>query len=348
MDLSFLKGKEKKIDELTQVYERGVITSYADHLIQKKIPFVFAILDVDNFKFINDNYGHLTGDEVLQTVAKSLKELVKDKGVVGRYGGDEFIFVFPNITEYDDTWKLGYDLIKSPPSLVFKSVSNLSISYTLGMSRFPLNTSNLDDLFTLADKALYRGKMKGRNCFIIYLPEKHKDINLLSKRDKVYTTMYISNKLFQMLTNTDNVEKAIADSLAFIGSILMLEHVCIETKDRLRFEYVHPLGKREEGYFPFGYDAIQEKLDIQGICYNNVTYRAYEKQKCQLFKEFDEQKIYSSFLAAIQVYDKLYGYLRVDMVATNTGRLWQQNDLVLLSTLSNLIALVLYTKNKEL
>ena len=86
MDLSFFEGKEKMVDNLTGLYERHVIISYMNHLIINNIKFTFAILDVDNFKFVNDNYGHLVGDDVLKIVASSIRDVVKDFGVVGRYG----------------------------------------------------------------------------------------------------------------------------------------------------------------------------------------------------------------------------------------------------------------------
>lgn len=87
MDLSFFKGKECALDDLTGVYERQVIVSYMEYLISNSIPFSFSILDVDNFKFVNDNYGHLIGDEVLKMVASTLKNVVADYGIIGRYGG---------------------------------------------------------------------------------------------------------------------------------------------------------------------------------------------------------------------------------------------------------------------
>ncbi len=349
MDLSFFKGKENALDDLTGVYERQVIVSYMQYLISQDQIFTFSILDIDNFKFVNDNYGHLVGDEVLKCVAEDLKRVSKDFGVVGRYGGDEFIFVFPDVQEYDDAWQCGFNILKSTNNLVIPSAKTLNVSYTMGISRYPSDTRDIDELFTLADKALYRGKIKGRNCFIIYLPEKHKNIDLLTKRDKVYTPMHINNKIYEMLTSNDDIEKVLTDALAFVGSYLMLEHICIETVDKeLKFDYHHPLAKRTGGYKPYGIETILEKCDSQGLFYDNVTTNKYKENPCELYREFEEQKIYASFLSRIKAFDKLYGFLRVDMVATDTGRIWQQNDLVILVNLANIIGLVLYSKKKKI
>lgn len=348
MDLSFFKGKECALDDLTGVYERQVIVSYMEYLISNNIPFSFSILDVDNFKFVNDNYGHLIGDEVLKVVASTLKNVVADYGIIGRYGGDEFIFVFPDVQEYDAVWQCGFKVLKSSSKIHLEDAKNLTVSYTMGLSRFPLDTTNIDELFTIADKALYRGKMKGRNCFIIYLPEKHKDIDLISTRDKVYTPIYINNKIYNLLTAGDDIEKSIMDAITFIGSYLMLEHICIETKDDLKFHYHHKLANRDCGYKPYGFDAIKERTDAEGLFYENVTFKKYKELDCKLFREFEEQKVYSCFLSSIKAFDKFYGYFRVDMVATNTGRIWQQSDLVTLINFSNILALVLYAKKKKL
>ena len=93
---SFFKDKLDKVDELTKVFKRDVIVSYVEKLISENIPFDISILDVDNFKYVNDGYGHLVGDKALIEIAKRIEELLGDQGVVGRYGGDEFIMVAPN------------------------------------------------------------------------------------------------------------------------------------------------------------------------------------------------------------------------------------------------------------
>ncbi len=70
MDLSFFDKYLNKRDNLINLLERNAIYSYMEYLISNNIPFSYAILDVDNFKFINDNYGHLAGDKVLKGISK--------------------------------------------------------------------------------------------------------------------------------------------------------------------------------------------------------------------------------------------------------------------------------------
>ena len=95
MNKDFFEDKKDQVDELTGVYRRDVIVQYVDFLISENKPFSFAILDIDNFKYVNDDHGHLFGDEVLKAVAKKIQEEVENIGVVGRYGGDEFLITYP-------------------------------------------------------------------------------------------------------------------------------------------------------------------------------------------------------------------------------------------------------------
>ena len=95
---------ERPKDNLTQVYSREVIIDYATSLIRRKIPFSFGIVDIDNFKYVNDTYGHLSGDKILKTVSTRLMKLIGTIGAVGRFGGDEFLLVMPHLVDYDAVW----------------------------------------------------------------------------------------------------------------------------------------------------------------------------------------------------------------------------------------------------
>ena len=340
----FFDDKKELIDNLTQIFMRDVIVEYIEKLIKEKTEFTFGILDIDNFKNINDENGHLVGDLVLKEVAKSLLGVVKNRGVVGRYGGDEFIFVFPKISEYDDVWHVGFDLLKSAAKITFDDYDNISLSYTLGMSRFPLNGNNIDELFEVADKALYRGKMKGRNCFIIYLPEKHANIDLKSKRDTINSPIYIHSKIYEFLHNGNDLEKSIQNAINYLGSYLMIDHLCIETKNKLLFEYVHPISKRKDGFLKIGYTQIRNMMSNIGIIYENTVLESKLVKTNELFMILERQSIYSVVLAEIRVNSNIYGYLRCDMVSMDTGRIWQQEDLVTIQLTAMLIGLIMEAK----
>ncbi len=169
------------LDSLTGVISRSFIMEFVRSLIERGLPFTFAILDLDNFKFINDTYGHRIGDQVLQVVANDLITYLGDDGLVGRFGGDEFLIVCLRKMNYQerkaffDPMYYGDTVLRKSPTL---SDCKPFITGTIGSATYPDDATDFDELFGLIDKTLYRGKSKGRNCYIIYVEEKHRDIEI--------------------------------------------------------------------------------------------------------------------------------------------------------------------------
>ena len=168
-------------DSLTGLIARPYILRFIQSLIAEKTPFLAAMVDLDNFKNINDNYGHRTGDAMLACVSADLFRCVGENGVVGRFGGDEFLFVYFGIPEYDAMHAVLDDLYA--PGGVFRKnvlVSGKTIfsTATIGSAIYPKDADSFDALFALIDKTLYRGKSKGRNCFILYVTEKHAHLEI--------------------------------------------------------------------------------------------------------------------------------------------------------------------------
>lgn len=342
----FFDDKRDMLDNLTQIFVRDVMEQYLVYLTENNISYTFSILDIDNFKLINDNYGHLVGDDVLRVVSKSLLSIVKGKGVVGRYGGDEFIFVFPHLEKYDDVWHMSFDILKSAQKVVFEDHPEITITYTMGLSRFPLNAKTVDELFELADKALYRGKMKGRNCFIVYLPEKHANIDLKSKRDTINSPIYIHKKIYDFM-HGENIDKSIKNTLNYIGAHLMIDHICVEKRNKLEYDYIHPISKKKSGFMPFGFSVIDGMMATHGLFYDNTVLSSKLLETNKLYQKLKEQDIYSEVLVEIKVFGDIYGYLRCDMTSVDTGRIWQQEDLVTIQFAAMVIGLILEGKKGE-
>lgn len=327
-------------DGLTKIYNRQIIEDYCKKLIEQNIPFTLAIIDIDNFKFVNDSYGHIKGDEILIKVANCLRDSLNDKGVIGRFGGDEFIAVIDTV-EYDDLWHVLHDLVFGVNKIKFKDIQSLLISVTVGAARFPLNDTNYDLLFKYADKALYRGKMKGRNCFIIYLPEKHANIDLKTKNDKTFSSMYLHSKVFNYLTQ-DNLFDGIKALFNHIVDYLMVDHICINS-DTIKFESKHKLCT-------YNYEVLENKLiddstDFGGLCYINFV--DCQSNLIALKNALLKQDIHACCFVKIEAYGKDYGYLRVDSSAGN-GRIWQSSELDLFITIAKTIGIILALTNQEL
>lgn len=341
--MGFFDDKLDKVDELTKVYTRETVFEYIEYLIHNNVPFVVGVLDVDNFKYVNDGFGHLVGDRALFEVSKRIKEILGDKGAVGRYGGDEFIIVIPNVSVYDDVWGMWHDMLSCTKNLDSKDLNELSMTVTIGSARFPLDADNIDSLFELADKALYRGKMKGRNCFIIYLKEKHANIDLKTERDKSVTSTYIQSLVYQKLTLPD-FKSGLKEAMFYLGNHFMLDHLCIDTFDGLYCNYYHPICKNRN-FKSLASNTMHKYVNsYTGIFYKNSV---EDNLNMDIIRELATQGVYSTFWVEIKAYDKMFGYLRVDICSNPRGRIWQTVDIDILSFAARIIALELYYKKIE-
>ncbi len=340
----FFDDKRDNIDMLTKVYNREVIFSFIDFLIAKNIPFDLCILDVDNFKYVNDGHGHKTGDRALFEISQRMVDILGDRGVVGRYGGDEFIMVAPYIVEYDDVWQVWHEMNDCTKKLRSHDLNELAMTVTMGCARFPLDSTNIDGLFELADKALYRGKMKGRNCFIIYLKEKHANINLQTERDKVVSSTSIHSMVFNKLTK-ENLRSGIIESINYLGSFFMIDHLSVSTDNGLYFDYFHPICKLRD-FKPLPSDVMKSGINTHtGIFYkNNIN----DNRNKAIADPLTEQGITSAYWVEIKVHGKSFGYLRADICSNPSGRIWQNLDIDVLSDFAHILSLELYYRNTSI
>lgn len=164
-------------DPLTGTYSKREIDNMARKAIdvEKQPNVAVCIIDIDYFKRVNDTFGHLKGDEVLKTVAEIIRSEVGSKGVVGRFGGDEFLVLLYDVEDMDQCREL-LSSIKNRVKTTFPaSEDNSSVTATLsiGCAVYPKDADNYVDIFNLADYCLYLAKDKGRNRYIIYRPELH-------------------------------------------------------------------------------------------------------------------------------------------------------------------------------
>ncbi|MCM1467255.1 MAG: GGDEF domain-containing protein [Alistipes sp.] len=167
-------GEVVRRDQLTGLIMKEDITGYARKRIDvSKQKTALIIIDIDNFKNVNDNFGHAQGDEVLRKCAAIIAEQVKGIGKTGRIGGDEFFIV---LDKYENEQQLRIILrsIKNSVAAAYsEEVDGFYITTSIGASVYPDNAGDFDTLFHLADYLLYRAKSKGKNRYIIYNLEKH-------------------------------------------------------------------------------------------------------------------------------------------------------------------------------
>lgn len=157
-------------DELTQTYNRRFFMQYVDQELKRMHrsgeTFSVAILDIDNFKQINDTYGHLIGDQLLRELTQMLKGQIRQADVLARYGGDEFIILFPQTTRQQvDVW---IQRIYETAAGTAISIQGCSIKplFSVGVAFSTPGMNSIDEVLKLADIALYQAKRNGGNQFV--------------------------------------------------------------------------------------------------------------------------------------------------------------------------------------
>ena len=127
-------------------------------------------IDLDDFKHINDTYGHIFGDQVIRRVAEIMQVLVGQRGVIGRFGGDEYVILLEKV-ETREQLKTLLKTIAKEFALAFDPKTHVTAS--IGVSEYPVDGSEYEELMRKADKALYLAKEKGKNRHIIYEERLH-------------------------------------------------------------------------------------------------------------------------------------------------------------------------------
>ena len=155
------------IDALTGVFNRNFLEEKGDEIFTKfklqKIPVGVIMLDIDNFKRINDTYGHDVGDLVLKSLAETIKGILRKNDYIIRYGGEEFLILLPNAT-IDQAIKVAEKIRKEIENKKIK-IGDKEIKFTvsLGVSEIYTSDRSLQNAIKRADEKLYKAKKKGKN-----------------------------------------------------------------------------------------------------------------------------------------------------------------------------------------
>jgi len=159
-------------DGLTGVYTRRYFIERFDEEIKRadlrRSTLAFLMIDADHFKKINDQHGHLAGDQVLKEIANIIQENVREIDIVGRFGGEEFCVVLPD-TDMEGSRVVAERIRKSTEQRPIKAYdATLRVTLSIGLAIYPSDGKLLEELMDKADWALYRAKSQGRNCVVAF------------------------------------------------------------------------------------------------------------------------------------------------------------------------------------
>lgn len=162
---------EVNYDHLTKIPNRALLMDrLGQSLLQAKREeneFALFFMDLDEFKPINDEFGHKYGDLVLQKVAQRLTEALRESDTVARLGGDEFAAIVHNVKDEEDIISLAENLIELVGKSMHIEGKTLKITLSVGIAFCKHSKLSADELLSLADDAMYMAKDKGKNCYII-------------------------------------------------------------------------------------------------------------------------------------------------------------------------------------
>ncbi|MBX3036493.1 MAG: diguanylate cyclase [Anaerolineales bacterium] len=153
-------------DSLTNAYTRRYLYEKLSEWINRKKPFIVALLDIDKFKQINDVHGHTIGDEVLIELTKQLFAIVEDNDIVCRYGGEEFVVAIQNENSQEGLSRFEH-VLNNFREFCF-STFNIDSAISIGLAQYPTNSTDLDEILNLADKAMYQAKSAGGNQIVLF------------------------------------------------------------------------------------------------------------------------------------------------------------------------------------
>lgn len=338
-------------DQLTGLYLKETITSYAKRRIdEQRQQTILAIIDIDDFKNVNDNFGHAKGDEVLKKCAAIIETQSEEYGKAGRIGGDEFFVVFDKGHDFEGV----KNVLRSIKNNIFAAYSDdtdgFHVSTSIGLSCYPDDIEgSYDTMFQLADCLLYRAKRKGKNRWIVYNREKHgavedvlsngvQKVGLSGMRgiDKSELVCKITN---MMISGTDY---PIGSILYDIMNYFSIERINLYNKtDKVLETQLGEMLLSSDGIKPApDYIYNEEYLNLfeNGVLVVNNT-KIFDQRQPEVYKELINTSTHS--LIQYQINGRSGKEYILSFEAVKASTTWNTSDMSYLRILTKIIEHIL-------
>ena len=355
-------------DHLTGLLNKQVCRRKVERLLEenkKRKLSAMAVIDLDDFKEVNDRYGHLFGDTVLTHVAEEISKLFRDTDVVGRIGGDEFLVFMPELKNHRLAQERFEQLIHAVRQTLAEHMVEGEMSCTVGLAFYPEHGLAYEELFQMADRALYQAKKQGKGCCCVYSAkaEISTAVSMISQRIDSEERIGLQNSnileyVFARLYQSGDVSQTIQEVMEMVGRELGVSRVYIFENNQENTTCSNTFEWCNEGVEPQIHllQNINYEEDLAGYreSFNErgVLYAPDISQLPQHLRNILEpQGIKSMLHCAIRENGRFVGYVGLD--DNERIRLWTQEQVDVLTTMAQILAVFLlkdrvYTRSKSL
>ncbi|MEA3405802.1 MAG: EAL domain-containing protein [Pseudomonadota bacterium] len=301
-DVTEIKKTEEQLaflahhDNLTGLPNRSLLNARLQHALQiaHRQPTLLAVcfFDIDNFKNINDSYGHDVGDELLITVSRRIQDIIRKNDTLARLGGDEFVLVLENLHDKTEVAVIIEKILVSFSQPMTIEDHTLSVTTSIGISLYPQDGLDVNSLIKFADTAMYQAKGDGKNTYAFYA--EHMTEELMQR-------VYIQNDLKEALAEHQF-------EVFYQPQVDLITNKTIGLEALVRWNHPEKGLVMPNEFIQFA----EESNSIQEIGYRVL------KQACLDIKELHDEKLFDGYVAvnvsAIQLKDHNFISTLVDLI----------------------------------
>ncbi|MEG2930883.1 MAG: diguanylate cyclase, partial [Ruthenibacterium sp.] len=355
-----LLENQVQTDPMTGVYNKIAMTTLANQTLQEypNGHHALMILDIDDFKGINDTLGHAFGDIILVDVCAKLKVALRSSDIVGRMGGDEFAVLMKNVPDTGSVLKKATELSGTLRQTYAGEKEDYKISCSIGIIIIEPGCASFEMLYRKADAALYQAKRKGKDQFVLYREKDADEYPIQTTRtdDEELQHLQVAHsveaQIFELLYTSKDFNISINMALAIIGRQYQVSRASVFENDDGNtitnniYEWCNEgvssqLDKIQGMPLALGKESVLDCFDQNGLLYCNDV-RELPPYPRRLL---EEQGVLSTLKVTIVNDDKLYGFIGFD--ACKERRIWSSEEIEKLSFVAKMLSVFLFKKTAE-
>lgn len=353
-------------DSLTKLLNKGAGRRYAEEYFRRfaqNLNCALMIIDLDDFKLVNDRYGHLFGDSVLTRTAKEIKKLFRNQDIVARIGGDEFMVLMRGISDRNLVENRCRQLLYALRSAFQSQPHQLHLGCSIGVALGPAHGRSYFDLYERADRALYQAKGRGKNSYVFYDPSNP------TPRASSRRATQVSNRIdsdeqpglangnlvqyaFQRLYSSRDVHASINGILEMVGRQLNVSRVyifenspdnrfCSNTYEWCNDGIRSEIQKLQDLSYETDIPGYADNFDEEGIFYCPDTRELPQR----LYDRVASQGVKSLLHCAIMDGGVFRGFIGFDECVNQ--RLWTKEQIQIVTYFSEMLSVFLLKEQEH-